>query len=117
MSPQTAHNCDGAKAEVDGEDVEVDALLEVLGSVLGMAPIRLWVRSLLLLRVEVLLLFRQLGELEAELDALGMVLPMYNWANFGLSLLDVDSERWTGRDCWRWIRCVMSDMFGNDGSE
>lgn len=79
MSPQTAHNWDGEKV-ADGVLGAADALLEVDGSFLEVTVIRVCdglLALLLLLIVEVLLLFRQLGELEAELEALGIVLPMY----------------------------------------
>lgn len=45
-----------------------------------------------------LLLLMQLGDVEAELDALGIVFSMLMRGGLGLSLLDVDSDRCIGRD-------------------
>lgn len=44
----------------------------------------------------------QFGELEAELDALGIDLRRFSRVAFELSLLDVDSERCNGNDARRW---------------
>lgn len=44
---------------------------------------------------------RQFGELDAELDALGIDLRRFSRAAFELSLLDVDSERCNGKDARR----------------
>lgn len=48
-----------------------------------------------------LLLLMQLGDVEAELDALGIVFSILIRGGFGLSLLDVDSDRWSGSDARR----------------
>lgn len=45
-----------------------------------------------------LLLLMQLGDVEAELDALGIVFSILMRGGFGLSLLDVDSDRCNGSD-------------------
>lgn len=73
----------------------------------------------LLLAVAGLLLLMQLGELEAELDALGMVFRMLRRLALLLSLLDVDSERCNGKEARRWLgmfTCI-SDTVGNGGNE
>lgn len=60
-------------------------------------------------------MLRQLGELEAELEVLGMVL--YSRLNFGLSLLELDSDRWAGIEICRKLRLEWSDdCSGNDKS-
>lgn len=64
-----------------------------------------------------LLLFMQLGDVEAELDALGIVFSIFMRGGFGLSLLDVDSDRCIGRDERRYGDTWSSDTFGNGGNE
>lgn len=64
-----------------------------------------------------LLLFIQLGDVEAELDALGIVFSILIRGGFGLSLLDVDSDRWSGSDARRNDDRCSSDTFGNGGKE
>lgn len=61
----------------------------------------------------------QLGELEAELDALGIDFNIPIRAVFELSLLDVDSERCNGNEA---LRCeckftCRSGTLGNGGNE
>lgn len=78
------------------------------------------VRSLLLAVVRLLLLMQLLilaGDDDAELDALGIVFRMYIRGGFGLSLLDVDSDRWSGNDDRRWLVICMSVILGNGGNE
>lgn len=89
MSPHTAHNCDGlwGWTVVDAEmfrDISDGSLLFTSAG---------------------LLLFpsTQFGELEAELDALGIDLRIFNRAVFELSLLDVDSERCSGNEARRMV--------------
>lgn len=43
----------------------------------------------------------QFGELEAELDALGIDLRIFNRVGLELSVLDVDSERCSGNEARR----------------
>lgn len=89
MSPHTAHNCDGlwGWAVVDAEmlrDISVGSLLLTSAGLL-------------------LLPSTQLGELEAELDALGIDLRILSRAALELSLLDVDSERCNGNEARRMV--------------
>lgn len=90
MSPQTAHSCDGlcgcggVLVGVLPDDADELDILEFNVS--------------LLLAWAGLLLLMQLGDVEAELDALGIVFSMLMRGGFGLSLLDVDSDRCSGSD-------------------
>lgn len=83
MSPHTAHSCDG------------------LCGCVKPAPVRETNVGSLLFAVFGLLLFMQLGELEAELDALGTDFNIPMRAVFELSLLDVDSDRCNGNEALR----------------
>lgn len=114
MSPQTAHSWDGENvAELCVELAEDLVELVVEGSIFIMRLCTVSLLLLLLLRDVLLLvvMLRQLGELEAELGVLGMVL--YNRLNLGLSLLEVDSERWAGIEICGKLRPVWSDIWGN----
>lgn len=64
-----------------------------------------------------LLLLMQLGDVEVELDALGIVFSIFMRGGFGLSLLDVDSDRCNGREERRNDDRWSSDTFGNGGKE
>lgn len=55
----------------------------------------------LLFAVAGLLLLMQLGDVEAELDALGIVFNILIRGGLGLSLLDVDSDRCSGSEARR----------------
>lgn len=90
MSPQTAHNCDGLCAI--GWAV-ITPTVEMLRDVID--------GSLLFNAMAEAKFVRQLGELDAELDALGIDLRRFSRAAFELSLLDVDSERCNGNDARR----------------
>lgn len=89
MSPHTAHNCEGlwGWAAVVAEmfrDMTVGSLLLTIAGLL-------------------LLPSTQLGELEAELDALGIDLRILSRAALELSLLEVDSERCSGNEARRMV--------------
>lgn len=57
--------------------------------------------SLLFMAIADAKLVMQFGELEAELDALGIDFRRFSLAALELSLLDVDSERCNGNDARR----------------
>lgn len=87
MSPQTAHNCDGLCGSGCGTTVEI--LRETIDG------------SLLFNPTADAKFVMQFGELEAELDALGIDFKRFNRVVFELSVLDVDSERCNGNDARR----------------
>lgn len=57
--------------------------------------------SLLFVVAGLLLLIQLAGELEVELEALVIVFSIHIRGGFGLSLLEVDSERCSGNDARR----------------
>lgn len=108
MSPHTAHNCDGLNECIEAAAAGIDDVVMLSA---GVAAFR---DSLLLFAVDELLLFMQFGELDVDALCMVFIRPILG---FGLSLLDVDSERCSGNEDRRCVVIWRSGTVGKGGNE